>query len=106
MKIDPPKAKVSRKDQLKKSSILTEKAKKNPEMLLPGNQRSNKMKRLEMKKAKKQSVRQGWFFTYFPFVSNCLVILLHLLSFVYYVERLGQTLAAGMEAAFCGLGSN
>ena len=35
------------------------KKKANPEELLPGNQRSNRMKRLQMKKAKKEHARKG-----------------------------------------------
>lgn len=49
--------KIASKDRLKKSAVLEKK--KNPEMSLPGNQRSNKAQRLLMKKAKKDHARRG-----------------------------------------------
>ena len=51
--------KLSKKDQLKMSEVLAAKGKNNPELMLAGNQRSNRMKRLAMKKAKKESARRG-----------------------------------------------
>ena len=56
VKIEKPK--LAKRDKLKTSEVMAKK-KANPEDLLPGNQRSNRMKRLQMKKAKKEHARKG-----------------------------------------------
>lgn len=48
---------ISKKDRLMKAEAG--KKKNNPELLLPGNQRANKIQKLKMKKAKKENVRRG-----------------------------------------------
>lgn len=77
VKIGNSKPVVGTKDRLKKSVVFQKKS--NPELLLPGNQRSNKAKRLQMKKAKKDQARR---------------------------EKVGEKLASDMEVAFSGLGAN
>lgn len=55
------KVKVS-KPLTKKERLLKAEAaqkKNNPELLLPGNQRANKLQKLKMKKAKKEGARRG-----------------------------------------------
>lgn len=57
VKIGSSKPAVANKDRLKRSVVSQKKS--NPELLLPGNQRSNKAQRLLMKKAKKDHARRG-----------------------------------------------
>lgn len=57
VKIASSKSSVASKDRLKKSTVS--KKKSDPELLLPGNQRSNKAQRLLMKKVKKDQARRG-----------------------------------------------
>jgi len=76
VKIANSKAKISKKDRVKGSEIMAKK-KKTLEEQLPGNQRSNKLQKLAMKKDKKNFARR---------------------------EKLGVSLSSDLEAAFHGLG--
>ena len=53
MKFDIPKSKGNKKVQQRI------KKKTDPELTLPGNQRSNKLQKVQMKKAKKEHARRG-----------------------------------------------
>jgi len=76
VKIASSKANIAKKDRVKGSEVVPKK-KITAEEKLPGNQRSNKMKKLQMKKDKKNYARR---------------------------EKLGVSLSSDLEAAFHGLG--
>ena len=76
MKVSKPQ---SKKERLLKAEAAQKK--NNPEMMLPGNQRANKLQKLKMKKEKKEGARRGTTLS-FKYLHN-----IHFVTFDRSIER-------------------